>query len=146
MESRPSLREQMAALYETWHAIYGLFQQIIHAEGLSDSGFMVLDTICQRPENCTQKFICEQTLLPKQAVNAVIKRFLAQGYLEMEEVAEDRRNKAIRLTASGQAYAEKVMARLTAADEHAMGQLDFEQRQMLLEISKTIERGLRESL
>ena len=146
MESRLSLREQMAALYETWHAIYGLFQQIIHAEGLSDCGFMVLDAIYHTPENCTQKRISEQARLPKQAVNAVIKRFLTQGYLEMEEFAEDRRNKAIRLTVSGQAYAEKVMTRLTNADEHAMGQLDYAQRQMLLEISKTIEKGLRESL
>lgn len=136
----------MAALYETWHSIEELFERIVKTEGLTYLSFVVLEAICRTPENCTQKLICEQTRLPKQTVNSVIRSFWEQGYVEIKEIDADRRNKAITLSAAGQAYADKVMEKLTLVEEKAMGQLSFEQMQTLVEISKVIERGLRESL
>lgn len=53
----------------------------------------VLDVIYDFPENCTQKFICEKPNFPKQSVNMIIKSFLEQGYLELNEIPSDRRNK-----------------------------------------------------
>ncbi|MDR0325970.1 MAG: MarR family winged helix-turn-helix transcriptional regulator [Oscillospiraceae bacterium] len=141
-----TLREQMTAYQETWRSIESLYGQYAKSEGLTYLGFLVLDILLTTPNNCTQKYICEQLLLPKQTVNAIIKTFWEQGYVEMKEIDADRRNKAIRLSASGQKYAERVMEKIFAVEEDAMGQLTHEQRQALIDFSKIIESNLRKRL
>ena len=92
----------------------------------------ILDLIT-RTENCTQKMICERTFLPKQTVNNVITAFYKQGYVRLKELPEDRRNKTIHLTKTGQEYAEKVIPQMREAEYGAMEQLTAQQRKNLLE-------------
>ncbi|MGL5514759.1 MAG: MarR family winged helix-turn-helix transcriptional regulator, partial [Sporomusa sp.] len=82
----------------------------------------------------------------KQSVNLIIKTFLKQGYIEMKEIDSDRRIKALKLSKSGRAYADKVMEKLYQADEAAFKQLTDEERQAIVEIMKKMEQGFREKL
>ena len=84
-------------------------------------------------ENCTQKMICERTLLPKQTVNTVITGFYKSGMIELRELPEDRRTKTIHLTKKGQAYAQKTIPHIRDAEYRAMERLSDAQRQALLE-------------
>jgi DNA-binding MarR family transcriptional regulator len=136
----------MAMFYESSRSIDKLYNQYAKSEGMTFLGYLILDIICSTPENCTQKLICEQTLLPKQTVNTIIRSFWEQGYVEMREIDSDRRNKAIRLSETGQKFADKVMKKISEAEEAAMGQLTHEQRQSLIEIIQCIEKSLRKSL
>ena len=92
----------------------------------------ILDLIT-KTENCTQKIICERTFLPKQTVNNVITTFYKQGYVRLQELPEDRRNKTIHLTESGQEYADKVIPQIREAEYGAMEKLTPQQRKNLLE-------------
>ena len=84
-------------------------------------------------EECTQKAICEKTFLPKQTVNNVITSFYKQGFVELRELPEDRRNKTIHLTKSGQKYADSVIPQIRETEYKTMKNLTPEQRKNLLE-------------
>ena len=58
----------------------------------------------------------------------------------------DRRNKVIKFTQSGQEYADQVMGRLMEAEEAAMGQLSFEQRQGLLQLLQIMKHGFEKNI
>ena len=49
-------------------------------------------------ENCMQKKLCEYCFIPKQTVNAVVTSFYQNGWIMLEEMPQDRRNKTIHLT------------------------------------------------
>lgn len=49
-------------------------------------------------ENCMQKKLCEYCFIPKQTVNAVVTSFYKNGWIMLEEMPQDRRNKTIHLT------------------------------------------------
>lgn len=114
--------------------------------GLTYPGLAVLRIIYETPENCTQKFICEQTLYPKQSVNLIIRSFWKQGYIEMKEIDSDRRNKAIKLSESGLQFTAQVIERLERAEAAAMTSLTDDQRCIMLKLLWEMERGFLASL
>lgn len=126
---KPTVREQMKQFFDIFDSIEILYEEYAESVGLTYMGLLVLEMIFNTPENCTQKFICEQLRLPKQSVNVIIRSFLDKGYVEMKEIDSDRRNKAIRFTQTGREFAGRVMAKMRNAEEATMEQLTFEQRQ-----------------
>lgn len=88
----------------------------------------------QQTENCTQKQICEKTLLPKQTVNNVVTAFYKSGYIELREFPENRRIKTIHLTEKGAQYADTLIPHIHQADKLAMESLTEEQQDMLLHL------------
>lgn len=139
-----TLHEQTAMVFESWRSINRLYDQYAKSVGLTYIGLSVLNAIYETADNCTQKIICELTHLPKQSVNVIIRSFLELGYLEMKELSADRRNKAILLTASGRAYADKTIGNLLRAEESVMVELDYDQRQGMISFMQKLEGGLNE--
>jgi DNA-binding MarR family transcriptional regulator len=90
-------------------------------------------TLITLMEECTQKTICERTLLPKQTVNNVITAFYRQGIVELKEMSADRRNKTIHLTREGQKFSDGVIPPILKAEYEAMEKLTPKQRQALIE-------------
>lgn len=144
--NRLTLEEQAAQLFTAWHSIDKLYGEYARSVGLTYLGLSVLNAIYEAPENCTQKDICERTNLPKQSVNVAIRAMWEQGYVEMKELSSDRRNKAIRLTVSGRAYADAIIGRLMRAETRIMGRLTYEQRQSVLDLMQQVQADLRDSL
>lgn len=136
-------KEQFRLIMESFHSIENLYEQYAKSVGISYLSFLVLDLIYTMPENCTQKLICERTHLTKQNVNAIVKTFWKQGYIEMREIPYDRRNKEIRLTASGKEYTDKIMLRLAEAEEKA---LSNKNRIQIIEILKQTESILKQEI
>lgn len=126
---KPTIREQFRQFCDIFDSLEALYEQYAESIGLTYMGLLVLEIIYNTPENCTQKFICQQLRLPKQSVNIIIKSFLDKGYIEMKEIDSDRRNKAIRFTPTGQAFAGRVLTKMMNAEEATMEQLTYEQRQ-----------------
>ena len=52
----------------------------------------------------TQKEICQRTFQSKQTVNLIIKNLLAENYVTVTEVPENKRNKIVQMTDAGRAY------------------------------------------
>lgn len=63
-----------------WQSISVIYEDYARKSGISYNSLYILNAILYT-ENCTQKQICEKTLLPKQTVNKVITVFLKADIL-----------------------------------------------------------------
>lgn len=94
--------------------------------------------------NCTQKEIADNCFLPKQTVNSVITSFLKNGWVKLEEMPEDRRNKTVNLTEEGLAKANEVLNQLRNCELQALKALTKEQQDTLLELTRIYIRSCTE--
>ena len=102
LENRENImEEQNRRCSEMMQKIDRLYENYAKAKGMTYMSMAVLESICSHKENCTQKMICEETHYPKQSVNLIVKSFWKEGYITLEELPEDRRNKRILLTEKG---------------------------------------------
>ena len=123
-----------------------LYARFAKSNGLTYMSLLVLDCICDRPAGCTQKEICEVTFYSKQSVNLIVKKFLEQGFVRLEEIPEDRRNKRITLTEKGRAWADATIFRFWDAEERAMAALTEEERTLFLQTMRRFVAGLTENV
>ena len=65
----------------------------------------------------TQKEISEYFGMQKQTVHTVVSALNKQGYLTLEASREDKREKRIILTESGEKYARRIIAPLRIAED-----------------------------
>ena len=113
--------------------------------GLSYTSLSLLSAIYET-EQCTQKLLSERCLLPKQTVNAVITAFYQKGWVRLEELPEDRRNKTIHLTDPGREEAERVLQRVRESERQAMGELTEEERAVLLSATRRYVTGCKNAM
>lgn len=107
------LRDMQFAAYE--------FYARQHA--LTAKELFVLDILWFAPEGCLQSDICDRLSATRQTVSAIIKKFLKQGYVTMEESPTDRRNKIVSFTEAGRQYAGKIIPPAAKAEVDAMAEL-----------------------
>lgn len=131
-----------------WNASY---EEYAKSVGLSFTSLTILCAI-YRMERCTQKLLCEQCFLPKQTVNAAVTAFYKKGWVRLEELPEDRRNKTIHFTELGRTEAERILSKVRQSEQTAMGSLTEEERRILLSATrryvtgcKAVLKGLKES-
>lgn len=116
-----------------WQSISIIYEDYARKSGISYNSLYILNAILCT-ENCTQKQICDKTLLPKQTVNNVITSFFKNGYIELREFPENRRIKTIHLTEKGMQYANNLIPHIHQADCKAMEALSEEQQDTLLKL------------
>ena len=90
----------------------------------------------------TQREICQRTFQSKQTVNLIIKNLLADGYVTVTEVPENKRTKMVRMTDAGRAYCEKVVRHITWAEDTAMSMFSPEEQKQLVDLSRTFTKNL----
>lgn len=90
----------------------------------------------------TQREICQRTFQSKQTVNLIIKNLLADGYVTVTEVPENKRTKIVRMTDAGRAYCEKVVRHITWAEDTAMSMFSPEEQKQLVDLSRTFTKNL----
>ena len=98
-------------------------------QGISYNQLAVFFCVLHNP-NCTQKMIAEQWALPKQTVFSLCKQLKEQGFLIFEQESEDKREKFLRLTEQGRAFAQPIIDKLEAVEQmiiHAFGEVETEQ-------------------
>lgn len=103
--------------------------------GIPVKSLFVLNALYYAPEGCNQMEICVKAYSSKQAVSAIVKGYLAQGYVELTELPSDRRNKLVRLTEAGWKYAEPIIPPVTEAETTAMAYLNPGQQNALVELT-----------
>lgn len=127
------LDEKVRAFCGAWQSLSVIYEDYARKSGISYNSLYILNAI-EQTENCTQKLICEKTLLPKQTVNNVISAFYKSGYIELLELPENRRIKTIHLTEKGMEYADTLIPHIHQADQRAMQTLTEEQQDTLLRL------------
>lgn len=128
-----NLESKSKAFCSSWQSLSTIYEDYARKSGVSYNSLYILNAIMYT-ENCTQKQICEKTLLPKQTVNNVVTAFFKSGYIELREFPENRRIKTIHLTEKGRDYADTLIPHIHEADCKAMSVLSEEQQDTLLEL------------
>ena len=90
----------------------------------------------------TQKEICQRTFQSKQTVNLIIKNLLAENYVTVTEVPENKRHKIVQMTDAGRGYFEKVVRHITWAEDTAMSMFTPEEQKQLIDLSRTFTKNL----
>ena len=125
------IQEYCSCLHE-WDAAYEDYAKTV---GLSYTSLCILNAIYES-DGCTQKQLCSLCFLPKQTVNAAVTGFYDKGWLRMQELPEDRRNKALHLTELGRSEAGRILSRLRDCDRIAMCLLTESEQEQLLSLTR----------
>ena len=67
--------EQLQRYYLLWRESNAVYEEWAKEQGLSLNGLLILYSLYEGQEGCTQKQICRQWLIPKQTVSAALKDF-----------------------------------------------------------------------
>ena len=125
------IQEDCSCLHERDAA----YEDYAKSVGLSYTSLCILNAIYET-DGCTQKQLCSLCFLPKQTVNAAVTGFYDKGWLRMQELPEDRRNKALHLTELGRSEAGRILQNLQECDRIAMGSLTESEQEQLLSLTR----------
>ncbi len=103
---------QLQRFYFLWKEGNAMYEEWAREHGLSSNSVLILYSLYECGENCTQKSISQKWSIPKQTVNTILREFVSKGYIELTASKEDRRNKLLRLTADGEVYAGRIIEAL----------------------------------
>ena len=87
------------------------------AHGLNTLSFTALRDIYESDKTLSQKELSQKHETPKQIINNIVKGFLADGIVTLQE-SSDRRFKKIALTAKGKEFAQSIFEPLAHAENH----------------------------
>lgn len=120
--------EEFNSVISRTNAIYDYWAK---KNNLHYNSLMVLYTM-HRKKVCTQKQICDEWLIPKQTVNTICKDLKEKGYLVLESSPDNKKEKVIRFTNSGQDYADRILNPLYEIEEESMEKMGEEMREWLV--------------
>ncbi len=112
-----SLMRETTLAYENWAKSYGL----------SFSSVMILYSLYENKDHCTQKMAREKWLLPKQTVNTILKEFEQRDWISMSPLSSDKRNKIIHFTPEGERFADRVISKLRSLEIYVLENMGLEQ-------------------
>ena len=118
--------EQLQRFYALWKEENAMYDDWAREQGLSSNSALILYSLYEAKENCTQKSISQMWSIPKQTVNTILKEFSADGYIELLTDKEGKRNKLIILTPKGNAYAGKIVEALHKRELYAIDRMGLE--------------------
>ena len=129
--------DKLDLFFDSWQRIDAQYAEYAKKNNLSDTEFIVLNYINIWDDNiCTQKYLCQKTLLPKQTINSVVKGFLKKGLVSLKENEADRRTKQLVLTEKGRRMYSDVLKDAGKAERAAvekMGSSDWDNLVRLLD-------------
>lgn len=125
-------RDEQFALYDEYAKRHGMLMKTL----------LVVNTLFYAKEGMTQTEICQRTFQSKQTVYLIIKNLLAENYVTVEEVPENKRNKIVQMTETGRLYYEKVVRHITWAEDTAMSMFSAEEQKQLIDLSRTFTKNL----
>ena len=129
-------RDEQFALYDEYAKHHGMMMKTLLVVNV-----LFYDAFYHQG-GMTQKEICQRTFQSKQTVNLIIKSLLAENYVTVTGMPENKRNKLVRMTEAGQAYCEKIVRHITWAEDTAMSMFTPEEQKQLIDLSRTFTKNL----
>jgi len=80
MDAYQLFQEYLSLQYQ----IDGFYHELAVKQGLSDSALLVLWSLLELGEGCTQRDICEQFALSKQTVHSSVRKLIREGLLYLQ--------------------------------------------------------------
>ena len=126
------ISESIRCYYEVYFGISAVYEKLAKMHGLTSGSLFVLYIIHEYPEQCTQRFICDNLLFPKQTVNTILDMFEKKELILKKVANYDKRNKYILLTESGQKYADRILSEMVHIEEEALVNMGADARKAML--------------
>ena len=111
------------------------YAEYARSVGWNESSLLVLSVICAH-DNCTQMMLKEMCSLPKQMMYTAVTFFLKKGWIQMDDMPDDRRNKTIHLTKKGKKEAGTIVKAVRECEEQAMSDLSRSEQKQLLALTE----------
>ena len=112
--------------------------------GLSDSAMWILCTMREANRELTQAEIAQEMSMRRQTVNSAIKNLEKQGYLRLEAVSGDRRNKILSFTEEGETFVKRTVDRVLSLEHQVFENLEVEEQEKITQILRKYTRFMRE--
>lgn len=129
-------RDEQFALYDEYAKRHGMLMKTLLVVNV-----LFYDSFYAKG-GMTQTEICQRTFQSKQTVNLIIKNLLAESYVTVTEVPENKRNKIVQMTETGRTWCEKVVRHITWAEDTAMSMFTAEEQKQLIDLSRTFTKNL----
>lgn len=126
------IREQIKLVNIALSGTLDLYRTWAKKHQLNYNALVILYTLDDYKE-CTQKQICDWWALPKQTVHGILLDFEKRGYITITTSTENKRERLIAFTESGEIFASSVLDKLHQMEESAMHKLGGEKRKQLIE-------------
>ncbi len=137
------LKEQSDKLLKIHRDITEFYNNYAKSMGLTLAALEVCHIIFDE-KNCTQSVIVKKAYLPKQTVNAIIKKFCECGITELFiDDKIDKRNKSIKFTEKGKKYAEQIINGLKEIEYKALTAVGEEKTEELISIITVYKNNLK---
>lgn len=137
MKSYVRIMDEQAALYENY----------ARKHGMQSKSLQLLLWVTNYPlatgNYVTQKLLAEKTYSTKQVVNATVKSWQKQGYVELRENASDKRHKLVVLTEKGREFASSVVEKLNRIEHDVVQVLTEEEQQTLTALTAKYNAALK---
>lgn len=118
-------RNNVDRIYESVRKINHAYEIWAVSHGLTVYEMEIYYVILKKEKAViTQKDLCMELAAPKTSINSIIKKQLKAGYIEMHVNPQNKREKVLSLTDSGQAFAEALILPLFRHEEEAVAVLD----------------------
>lgn len=85
---------------------------------------------------CTQKWVSDEWLIPKQTVSVVASQLQQNGYLQWGTGDNDKRQKMLSLTPQGEAFIMPIIKDMHAMEQRVFSALGDENTARLLQLTK----------
>lgn len=125
------IRQQIKLFNIALSSTMGLYRIWAKKHRVNYNTLSVLYTIDEL-QICTQKQICDWWALPKQTVHGILLDFEKKGYIATTTNGEDKRERLISFTESGNLFASSILKPLHAMEEAAMCKMGGELRGQLI--------------
>lgn len=135
---------QLQRYYALWKDCSAMYEKWSAEQGLSYNAVLVLCSFYESEGASTQKRISERWNIPKQTVHTILKDFQKKGYVALLSDREDKRNKPVRLTESGEQYAKEIMDRLRERELYVIQKMGLENMKSLNDLTELLIRLFRE--
>ncbi len=123
--------------YALWRECNLMYDRWAKEQGISMNGYLILYSFYDKTEVPTQKSISQKWMIPKQTVNSILKDYMQKGFIETVSMPEDKRNKILKLTSAGKAYADSIVGALQEKELFVIKELGIENMAKLNDISET---------
>lgn len=130
---RRNIAKEIKQYYALWCETNGAYEKWARRYQLSYYELLILISLWENKQPCTQRKICDQWTMPKQTVHSILKNFEKKNWVILKIQEKDHRNKVISLTRAGYEFAKVVMRDLQQHEGMVWEKLGEQRRQDLLE-------------
>lgn len=144
MGKRTDILKQIKEYNALWRETTAIYEEWAKARGFSYYELLVILSIDEMKEGCTQREICRQWFLPKQTVNSILQNFLKKEWINFVQMETDKRNKLIIMTEEGRKQIEKISRDLQEHEYRVWEKLGEETGKVLLKGTALYNKFFRE--